>query len=91
MPVRTPVRQRVMPMLLQTLKAQEQKQALVVDPLMKLSAAVPMLGNPSYSLLRSWIRSGALRVWRAGHGHYRVRLSEIERFRAAGEVQDATR
>jgi hypothetical protein len=90
-PVKTAVHLRRTPLLIQNQKVQDQKAALVVDPLMLLSEAVPMLGNPSYSTLRSWIKSGVLRVWRAGRDHFRVRLSEIERFRAAGEVQDVAR
>jgi hypothetical protein len=73
-------------------KAQAQRQALTCDPLISLSEAIPMLGNPSYSALRVWIKTGALRVWRAGkHGHFKVRLSEIARFREAGEVHNAPR
>jgi excisionase family DNA binding protein len=88
LPVRTPVRQRVTPMLAQTMKAVEQMRSMTVDPLMPLSKAVPLLGNVSYGTLRRWIASGALRVHRATpRGHFRVRLSEVERFRTAGEVQ----
>jgi excisionase family DNA binding protein len=77
-------------MLSQTIRAQESKQAFVVDPLMRLSEAAPMIGNPSYATLLKWIKKGALRVHRVGKlGHMRVRLSEVERFRAAGEVHDA--
>jgi hypothetical protein len=86
-PVKTAVHQRATPMLLHSQRAREAQEAMRVDPLLPLSAVVEMLGNPSYSLLRRWIADGELRVWRAtnGRGHFRVRLSEIERFRAAGE------
>jgi excisionase family DNA binding protein len=85
-PVKATVVSRTNSTLNSSIKANQQKQALVVDPLMRLSEAVPLLGNPSYQLLRKWIKDGSLRVWRAGHGHYRVRLSEIERFRSANEA-----
>ena len=90
-PVKTPVHQRMTPTLAQSVRAAEQKQALVVDPLMKLSEAVPMLGNPSYSLLRRWISTGVLKVWRlpGGRGQFRIRLSEVQRFRTEFEVHCA--
>jgi len=65
----------------------EEKAALTLDPLLPLREAVGLLGSPSYTTLRSWIADGSLRVWRAGRGHYRVRLREVQRFLAAGEVQ----
>jgi excisionase family DNA binding protein len=86
LPVKATVVSRTNSTLNSAIKANQQKQALVVDPLMRLSEAVPLLGNPSYQLLRKWIKDGSLRVWRANGGHYRVRLSEIERFRSANEV-----
>jgi excisionase family DNA binding protein len=86
-PVKTAVRQRSTSLLLQHQRVREQKQALTIDPLMPLREAVGMLGNPSYSLLRKWIADGTLRCWRAGKGHYRVRLSEIRRFLSANEVR----
>jgi hypothetical protein len=100
-PVKTPVGQRVTPTTAQSVRAAQEKQALVVDPLMPLREAVPMLGNPSYSLLQKWIRTGVLRVWRlpgdrsqkangAGRGQYRVRLSEVQRFRSENEVNHGT-
>jgi excisionase family DNA binding protein len=85
-PVKSSVRQRLTPLVLQAQKAAEQRQAIAVDPLMKLSEAASLLGNPSYSVLRKWIKDGSLRVWRAGKGHFRVRLSEIQRFLSANEV-----
>jgi len=85
-PVKTPVRQRITPLVAATQRAQEQKQALVVDPLMPLAHAVPLLGSPSYSTVRKWIANGSLHVWRAGKGHFRVRLSEVQRFLSANEV-----
>jgi hypothetical protein len=92
MPVKTPVHLRTASMMQQTLRAQQQKQDFVVDPLLKLSEALPMLGSPGYATLRRWIKEGALRVHRATpHSHFRVRLSEIERFRKAGEVPDVAR
>jgi excisionase family DNA binding protein len=83
--VKTPIRTRVTPLMLQTQKQLELKQAMLGDPLMPLSEAAPMLGNPSYSTLRKWIRNGSLHVWRAGRGHYKVKLSEVRRFVGAGE------
>ena len=85
-PVKTSVRQRSTSLLAQHQRVREQKQALTIDPLMPLREAVGMLGNPSYSLLRKWIAEGSLVCWRAGKGHYRIRLSEVQRFLAAGEV-----
>lgn len=83
-PVKTSVSQRAMPLLAQHEQVRADKAALVIDPLMRLAEAVPLLGNPSYALLRVWIKTGQLRVWRAGRGHFRVRLSEIKRFIEAG-------
>jgi excisionase family DNA binding protein len=91
LPVKTPVNQRATSMALQALRAQQEREKYVVDPLLKLSEALPMLGNPGYQTLRRWIRDGSLSVWRVGRGHMRVRLSEISRFRTAGEVQNGTR
>jgi hypothetical protein len=85
-PVKASVQSRTNSTLLSAIKAKQQKDAMTIDPLMRLSEAVPLLGNPSYQLLRAWIKRGELHVWRAGRGHYRVRLSEIERFRSANEV-----
>jgi hypothetical protein len=90
LPVKTPVGQRVTPTTAQSVRAAQEKQALVIDPLMPLREAVGMLGNPSYSLLQRWIRTGALRVWRlpGGRGQYRIRLSEVQRFRSENEVDN---
>jgi excisionase family DNA binding protein len=88
-PVRTPVRDRHQTLTPQAQQAQERKQALVNDPLMLLRAAVPLLGCPSYDTLRKWIANGSLRVWRVGRSHYRIRLSEIERFLASGNGANA--
>jgi excisionase family DNA binding protein len=73
-------------MLMHALRAQEQKQALIVDPLLKLAEVMPLVGSPSYCTLLRWIREGSLRVHRVGRGHYRVRLSEVQRFRTSGEA-----
>ena len=86
-PVKTSVRHRSTSLLLQHQKVREQKQALTIDPLMPLREAIGLLGNPSYSLLRKWIADGSLRVWRAGRGHYRIRLSEVQRFLTSNEVK----
>jgi excisionase family DNA binding protein len=86
-PVKTSVSQRTAPLLAQTQKVREDKRALTIDPLMRLAEAMPMLGNPSYTTVRGWIKTGALRVWRAGRGHFRVRLSEVQRFLSANEVK----
>jgi excisionase family DNA binding protein len=83
-PVKTSVSQRSRALLTQHQKVRQEQAALVVDPLMPLRQAVPMLGSPSYSLLRKWIRDGSLRCWRAGTGQYRVRLSEVRRFIDSG-------
>ena len=82
-PVKTSVGERYLPQAVQA-----HKDALMTDPLLKLSEAVSMLGDPSYTVLRGWIKSGELRVWRAaGKGNYRVRLSEVERFIQSGFVE----
>ena len=83
-PLKTSVSQRSRALLAQHQKVHDEQAALVVDPLMPLRQAVPMLGSPSYSLLRKWIRDGSLRCWRAGTGQYRVRLSEVRRFIDSG-------
>jgi excisionase family DNA binding protein len=85
-PVKMAVNKRATPLLAQHQKVREEKESLTIDPLMPLREAVPMLGNPSYSLLRKWVKDGTLRCWRAGHGQYRVRLSEVQRFLTAHEV-----
>ena len=81
------MRQRTTSLLAQHQRVREQKQDLTIDPLMPLREAVGMLGNPSYSLLRKWIADGSLRCWRAGKGHYRIRLSEGQRFLTSNEVR----
>ena len=86
LPVKSAVRPRTQSLASQVQKAQDRKQAMAVDPLLKLAEAQVLLGNPSYSVLRGWIAAGKLKVWRVGHGHIRVRLSEVERCRAANEV-----
>lgn len=80
---RSPVSSRVPSTLAQTVKAAESIRALAVDPLLPLVRAIPLLGDPSYSLVRKWISDGHLKVWRlpGGRGQFRVRLSEIQRFR----------
>jgi excisionase family DNA binding protein len=83
-PVKTSVTQRSRALLDQHQKVRDEQAALVVDPLMPLRQAVPMLGSPSYALLRKWIKDGSLRCWRAGRGQYRVRLSEVRRFIESG-------
>jgi excisionase family DNA binding protein len=87
LPVKTAVSQRITPLLAQTQRVRDEKQALTIDPLMRLAEAMPMLGNPSYTTMRGWIRNGTLKVWRAGRGHFRVRLSEVQRFLSANEVK----
>jgi pSer/pThr/pTyr-binding forkhead associated (FHA) protein len=87
-PVKSPVRQRLTPLVLQTQKVYEERNAIAVDPLLKLSEAVSLLGNPSYTTLRSWIKSGSLHCFRVGRGHHRVRLSEIKQFLLAIEVNN---
>jgi hypothetical protein len=98
LPVKTNLSQRTTPLSVQLEQVQAQRRSLAADPLLKLADAVSLLGNPSYNTLRKWIADGTLHVWRAGRGHFRVRLSEITRFRAAGEqsappseASDATR
>jgi hypothetical protein len=67
--------------------AQRRKQELSVNPLLNLREIVPMLGFPSYSLLRKWIKNGELKVWRSGiRGHYRVRLSWVAEFLDKNQV-----
>ena len=83
-PVKTSVTRRLLD---QHQQVREDKTALLIDPLMKLAEASQLLGSPSYTTLRSWIRSGALHCWRAGKGHYKIRLSEVQRFLRANEVQ----
>ncbi len=86
-PVKSSVASRTAPLLAQHARVRDEKAALAIDPLMRLAEAMPMLGNPSYVTVRGWIKTGALRVWRAGKGHYRVRLSEVQRFLSANEVK----
>jgi hypothetical protein len=67
-PVKSPVRQQLTPLVLQTQKVYEERNAIAVDPLLKLSEAVSLLGNPSYTTLRSWIKSGSLHCFRVDRG-----------------------
>jgi excisionase family DNA binding protein len=86
-PIKTPVHQRVTLPTVQAQQIRDAKQALTADPLMPLREAFPMLGNPSYTLARRWIREGLLRAWRVGRfGHFKVRLSEVQRFMRENEV-----
>ncbi len=65
----------------------EQRNAIAVDPLLKVRDAALLLGNPSYATICSWIKAGALHCHRVGRGHHKVRLSEIRRFLSAHEVK----
>jgi hypothetical protein len=85
-PVKSAVRPRTQSLASQVQKAQDRKQAMAIDPLLKLAEAREYLGDPCYSLLRRWIADGKLKVWRIGRGHIKVRLSELEKFRASGEM-----
>jgi excisionase family DNA binding protein len=85
-PVKTSVASRNAPLLAQHERIRAEKVALFVDPLMRLAEAMPMLGNPSYMTVRSWIKKGTLKVWRVEKGHFKIRLSEVQRFLAAHEV-----
>src|SRR5258708_7165615 len=71
---------RPSPLALQFEKARQQRDAIAVDPVLKLSQAAELLGNPSYPTLKRWIDSGALRVLRVGRGQYRTRLSFVTQF-----------
>ena len=82
-------RPRFSPVLARALELQKEKAALAADPLLKLSEAATMIGNPSYPTLRRWIATGKLRVWRAGNSHFKVKLSEVRRFLRAGEYTPA--
>lgn len=82
------MRQRRHSLAVPAQQAQDRKQVLMTDPLMLLSEAQPLLGNPSYCTIRKWIADGSLRVWRVGTSHFRIRLSEIERFLASGEAKN---
>ena len=88
LPVKTP-RYRRSALALQAQQAREQKHSLAVDPLMTLAEAVPLLGSPSYNLLRKWIADGKLRTWRIGNGHIKIRLSAVKEFVEQNEVHRA--
>lgn len=86
LPLKTSVASRAI--LGQHEQVRQDKTALLVDPLLKLAEAQQLLGCPSYSSLRDWIRSGKLRSWRpSGRGHYKVRLSWIKEFLSEHEVR----
>jgi hypothetical protein len=88
-PVKTPVRTRSS-LLQQSQRMREQREAMVIDPLLSLAQAQAMLGNPCYSTLRRWVSTGLLHAWRAHPtGHHKIRLSEIERFRSQGAGEKA--
>jgi excisionase family DNA binding protein len=71
---------RPSPLALQFAKSRAQRDAILVDPVLRLREAAEMLGNPSYPTLKRWIDSGALRVLRVGRGQYRTRLSFVTQF-----------
>jgi excisionase family DNA binding protein len=88
MPCKTSVTQRNAAILAQHQQIRESKTALLVDPLLRLSECMGLLGSPSYTTVRSWIKSGSLRAVRpGGRGPYRCRLSEVERFLRTSEVR----
>jgi hypothetical protein len=61
------------------------KLELTADPLLSLPEFAAATGNPSYSRIRTWIRTGLLHTWRASpRSHHQVRLSELRRFLSAG-------
>jgi hypothetical protein len=68
--------------------AKAEVDAIKIDPLLRLSECMELLGSPSYFTVRKWIASGSLRVWRPGNrGQYRCRLSWIKNFLRENEVQ----
>jgi len=95
--VKTPSHRRQFnPLAAQITKQLELKKEIYSDPLMPISEVSAALGNPSYSALRGWIKSGALKTVRfSAHGHHRVRLSELRRFLTEGarsqEVKGASK
>lgn len=90
-PVKTPVRSRRSPLLAQNQRVRERHEAMIVDPLLSLAEAQTLLGSPSYHTMRRWLASGALHGWRPHKtGHHKIRLSEIERFRAEGTGEQRT-
>jgi hypothetical protein len=88
-PVRAPVKNRQPSLSRPAQQAQARKEALVRDPLLALRDCQSLLGNPSYPVLKKWIKDGSLRVWRVGNSHYRTRLSWIEEFIASGNKTNA--
>lgn len=85
LPVKTSVSTRL---LHQHQQAKAEVNALKIDPLLRLSECMELLGSPSYFTVRKWIASGSLRVWRPGNrGQFRCRLSWIKNFLAENEVQ----
>lgn len=81
-------RRQFSPLAAQITKQLQIKKELFGDPLLTVSEVSAALGSPSYSSLRSWIKSGALKTIRfTPRAHHRIRLSELRRFMAAG-VQD---
>jgi hypothetical protein len=84
LPVKTSVANRL---LHQHEAAKAAVDAIKVDPLLRLSQCMELLGSPSYFTVRRWIASGQLRVWRPGNrGQFRCRLSWIKTFLAENEV-----
>jgi|SRR5580692_170217 hypothetical protein len=85
LPVKTSVSTRL---LHQHQVAKDAVAAIKIDPLLRLSECMELLGSPSYFTVRKWIASGSLRVWRPGNrGQFRCRLSWIKSFLDANEVQ----
>jgi hypothetical protein len=88
LPVKTSSSRRQAHLLAQHQTIRETKKALLVDPLLRLAEARDLLGNPSYTTMRSWIADGRLRVLRPGRvGPFKIRLSECERFLHDSEVK----
>lgn len=85
LPVKTSVSNRL---LHQHQAAKAEVDAIKIDPLLRLSQCMELLGSPSYFTIRKWIATGQLRVWRPGNrGQYRCRLSWIKTFLSENEVR----
>jgi hypothetical protein len=81
-PVRATLRS---PLALQVERQIAAKNRLMADGLVDLKTAQLALGNPCYSTLRRWIKSGILPVVRfSKRGHYKVRQSVLDELRSKG-------
>jgi excisionase family DNA binding protein len=88
--VKAPGRPRS-PLARQIAQTFETKRTLFSDPLLSLAEFRLAAGSLSYSHVRRLIAEKKISVWRPyPKAHMKIRLSEVQRFLASGDSQEAT-